>query len=177
MKFHVFSASIFVLFFITFWMENGSQKSTKIHANRPVEILTSFMRLSFGDLVRKSTFMWIYVDFMLIWVTLWLPFGTPLAPPGSKWLPLGSLWLPFGTLWAPLGWFWLPFGTLLAPFRQIWWPFRSLRVDFGHQSDKTHVFGNPAIKSHVFWYRTEGSPSHYPLPLGPGADTCRRQLD
>ena len=68
----------------------------------------------FGDLVRRSIFMLIYVDFMLILVALWLPFGTPLAPPGSIGSHLAPFWLPFGTLWAPCGWFWLPFGSILS---------------------------------------------------------------
>ena len=74
---------------------------------------------SFSHPFRDPAF---YVDFMLILVTIWHPFG-------SSWLPLVPFGRPYGTLWLPFGYLLLllaPFGALLVPFSSLlaafWYP-------------------------------------------------------
>ena len=136
----------------------------------------------------------------------WSPLATFWHPFGSTWLPFGSLLAPFGHqvggFGSLLATFWLHFvnfGDLsgrfglilvttpikrmflvtpllklmfsgiafakLSQIRKMWFPKSRAPNCWGHLSIKNMVSNS-----------TEGNLSHYPLPQGPGADTCRRQL-
>ena len=69
----------------------------------------------FRDLLRRSIFMLIYVDFGCLLAPLWhqlAPFGLPLAP---FWHPLGSTWVVLAPFWLHVG----TFGDLSGRFGLI----------------------------------------------------------
>merc|ERR1712110_740492 len=81
---------------------------------------------TFGDIFRRSIFLYILVVLCLILVAPWLTFGSLLAPLGCLLVPFGFLLAHF---WCPLAHFWRPWDHFCSPLRSI---FNTFAVSWRH---------------------------------------------